>query len=88
MAKEGRKSGETCLMSSQTNPSYLSDCTNDSQVVNNMEHVPWYFGCRYSCKLCKKVWHNYTAARMHFYFVHKLTRAEYEVSFKTEYLTF
>merc|ERR1712218_80982 len=24
--------------------------------VEGLEHVPWYFGCRYSCQICSKVW--------------------------------
>jgi len=46
--------------------------------VEGMEHVPWYFGCRYSCQICNKVWHYPQAARYHLDSVHKLTRAAYE----------
>merc|ERR1719281_2131935 len=62
----------------------------DSQVtslstleVEGMEHVPWYFGCRYSCQICNKVWHYPQAARYHLDSVHKLTRAAYESQYGT-----
>ena len=51
--------------------------------VEGMEHVPWYFGCRYSCQICNKVWHYPQAARYHLDSVHKLTRAAYEAQFGT-----
>ena len=46
-------------------------------------HMPWYYGCRYSCRICNKIWHYPQLARIHFYSVHKLTKADYEVSKKT-----
>jgi predicted transcriptional regulator/uncharacterized C2H2 Zn-finger protein len=51
--------------------------------VEGMDHVPWYFGCRYSCQICKKVWHYPQAARYHLDSVHKLTRAAYEAQYGT-----
>ena len=51
--------------------------------VEGMETVPWYFGCRYSCQICNKVWHYPQAARYHLDSVHKLTRAAYEAQFGT-----
>merc|ERR1712106_293703 len=51
--------------------------------VEGMEHVPWYFGCRYSCQICNKVWHYPQAARYHLDSVHKLTRAAYESQYGT-----
>jgi hypothetical protein len=47
-----------------------------------MEYVPWYFGCRYSCQICNKVWHYPQACRYHLDSVHKLSRAQYEVGRK------
>jgi predicted transcriptional regulator len=52
-------------------------------VVEGMDHVPWYFGCRYSCQICQKVWHYPQAARYHLDSVHKLTRAAYESQYGT-----
>ena len=51
--------------------------------VEGMENVPWYFGCRYSCQICNKVWHYPQAARYHLDSVHKLTRASYEAQYGT-----
>merc|ERR1719384_1533394 len=51
--------------------------------VEGMENVPWYFGCRYSCQICNKVWHYPQAARYHLDSVHKLTRAAYESQYGT-----
>ena len=51
--------------------------------VEGMDHVPWYFGCRYSCQICQKVWHYPQAARYHLDSVHKLTRAAYESQYGT-----
>merc|ERR1719270_1774130 len=51
--------------------------------VEGMDHVPWYFGCRYSCQICNKVWHYPQAARYHLDSVHKLTRAQYESQYGT-----
>jgi len=51
--------------------------------VEGMDHVPWHFGCRYSCQICNKVWHYPQAARYHLDSVHKLTRAAYELQYGT-----
>lgn len=51
--------------------------------VEGMEHVPWYFGCRYSCQICNKFWHYPQAARYHLDSVHKLSRAAYESQYGT-----
>merc|ERR1719228_1280667 len=51
--------------------------------VEGMDQVPWYFGCRYSCQICQKVWHYPQAARYHLDSVHKLTRAAYEAQYGT-----
>merc|ERR1719264_1618869 len=64
--------------------SEVQEVTSISKMeVEGMDHVPWYFGCRYSCQICRKTWHYPQAARYHLDSVHKLTRAAYEAQFGT-----